>query len=134
VAGSQLDGAGMAKLKTLETAAVGLQRVHALVERYALAVKQGANTSQFTHQIRRALEPLVGLLKPQFGMLADQVASVNLVATRGGSEQMRVRGLREGVASLRQGFEIAERKVREQHGTGDKEPGPSVEGRGSSEH
>jgi hypothetical protein len=45
------------------------------------------------------------------------VASVNLVATRGGSEQMRVRGLREGVAALRQGLEIAERKVREQHGT-----------------
>ena len=62
-------------------------------------------------------DPLVGLLKPQFGMLSDQVASVNLVATRGGSEQMRVRGLREGVASLRQGLEIAERKVREQHGT-----------------
>jgi hypothetical protein len=117
MAGSQLDGAGMAKMKTLEDAATGLHRVHALVERYALAVKQGANTSQFVHQIRRTLEPLVGLLKPQFGMLADQVASVNLIATRGGSEQTRVRGLREGVASLRQGLEIAERKVREQHGT-----------------
>jgi hypothetical protein len=120
VAGSQIDGAGMAKLKTLEAALVGLQRVHALVEKYALALKQGSNTSQFVHQIRRTLEPLVGLLKPQFGILADQVASVNLVATRGGSEQMRVRGLREGVAALRQGFEIAERKVREQHATADK--------------
>jgi hypothetical protein len=117
MAGSQVDGAGMAKLKTLEEALTGLQRVHSLVEKYALAVKQGANTSQFVHQIRRSLEPLVGLLKPQFGILSDQVASVNLVATRGGSEQMRVRGLREGVAALRQGFDIAERKVREQHGT-----------------
>jgi hypothetical protein len=107
----------MVKLKTLEEAAGGLHRLHALVEKYALAVKQGANTGQFVHQIRRTLEPLVGLLKPQFGMLADQVASLNLIATRGGSEQMRVRGLREGVASLRQGFEIAERKVREQHAT-----------------
>ena len=42
---------------------------------------------------------------------------VNLAATRGGSEQMRVRALREGVASLRQALEIAERKVREQHST-----------------
>lgn len=115
MAGSQVDGAGMAKLKTLEDGLMALQRVHALVERYALTVKQGGNTSQFVHQIRRTLEPLVGLLKPQFGMLSDQVASVNLVATRGGSEQMRVRGLREGVASLRQGFDIAERKVRAQH-------------------
>src|SRR5918999_2109084 len=117
MAGSDVDGAGMAKLKTLEEGVAGLQRVHALVEKYALAVKQGANTSQFVHQIRRSLEPLVGLLKPQFGILSDQVASVNLIATRGGSEQMRVRGLREGVASLRQGLEVAERKGREQHGT-----------------
>jgi hypothetical protein len=116
MAGSQVDGAGMAKLKTLEEALVGLQRVHALVERLALMVKQGgATTGPQIHQIRRALDPLVGKLKPQFGMLSDQVVSVNLAATRGGSEQMRVRSLREGIASLRQGFEIAERKVREQH-------------------
>jgi hypothetical protein len=120
MASSQLDGAGMAKVKTLEEAMTRLQRVHSLVEKYALAVKQGSNTSQFVHQIRRTLEPLVGLLKPQFGILADQVVSVNLVATRGGSEQMRVRGLREGVAALRQGFDIAERKVREQHATEDR--------------
>jgi hypothetical protein len=117
VAGTQLDGAGMAKLKTLESAMAGLQRAHALVEKYALAVKEGKNTNQFIHAIRRTLEPMVGLLKPQFGMLSDQIAAVNLVATRGGSEQTRVRALREGIGSLRQGFDIAERKVREQHGT-----------------
>ena len=115
MAGSQVDGAGMAKLKTLEDAAAGVQRVHALVERLALQVKQGGSTAPQVHAIRRALEPLVGLLKPQFGMLSDQAAMVNLAATRGGSEQMRVRALREGVASLRQGLEIAERKVREHH-------------------
>jgi hypothetical protein len=129
VASSQLDGAGMAKLKTLEDATTGLQRVHSLVERLALQVKQGGSTAGHIHSIRRALEPLVGLLKPQFGILSDQVASVNLIATRGGSEQMRVRALREGVASLRQGLEIAERKVREQHGTEGK--GSSAEGAAS---
>ena len=110
-----IDGAGMAKLKTLEDATATLQRVHGLVEKLALTVKQGGNTSLFVMQIRRALDPLVGLLKPQFGMLSDQVAMLNLAATRGGSEQMRVRTLREGVGSLRQAFEIMERKVREQH-------------------
>ena len=115
MAGTPIDGAGMAKLKTLEEATALVQRVHALVERFALAVKQGGNTSQYIHSIRRALDPLVGLLKPQFGMLSDQAAMVNLAATRGGSEQMRVRALREGVASIRQGLDIAERKVREQH-------------------
>lgn len=117
MASAQLDGAGMAKLKTLEEAAAGVQRVHALVERLALEVKQGRNSAPHIHAIRRALDPLVGLLKPQFGMLSDQVAGVNLLATRGGSEQMRVRALREAVGSLRQGLEIAERKVHEQHGT-----------------
>ena len=118
MAGSPLDGAGMAKLKTLEEATIGVQRVHALVERYALDVKQGSvKAAQHVQPIRRALEPLVGLLKPQFGLISDQVAMVNLSATRGGSEQMRVRALREGVASLRQALEIAERKVREQHST-----------------
>ena len=127
MASSQLDGAGMAKLKTLEEATAGVQRVHGLVERLALEVKQqGRHTAQHIHSIRRALEPLVGLLKPQFGILSDQVASVNLLATRGGSEQMRVRALREGVASLRQGLELAERKVREQHATDAK--GSSAEG------
>jgi hypothetical protein len=115
VATGGIDGAGMAKLKTLEDAMTTLQRVHGLVEKLALTVKQGGSTSLFVMQIRRALDPLVGLLKPQFGMLADQVAMLNLAATRGGSEQMRVRALREGVGSLRQAFEIMERKVREQH-------------------
>ena len=128
MAGSQVDGAGLAKLKTLEDATAGVQRVHALVERLALQVKQGGSTAAHVHAIRRALEPLVGLLKPQFGMLSDQVAMVNLAATRGGSEQMRVRTLREGVASLRQGLEIAERKVREQHAV--KDEGRKDEGRG----
>ena len=115
MATGSIDGAGLAKLKTLEDATSKLQRVHALVEKLALTVKQGGNTGQFIAQIRRALDPLVGLLKPQFGMLADQVAMLNLAATRGGSEQTRVRALREGVGSLRQAFEIMERKMREQH-------------------
>ena len=114
-----IDGAGLAKLKTLEDATARLQRVHGLVEKLALTAKQGGNTSLFVMQIRRTLDPLVGLLKPQFGMLADQVAMLNLAATRGGSEQMRVRALREGVGSLRQAFEIMERKVREQHTVAD---------------
>jgi hypothetical protein len=119
MAGSQVDGAGLAKLKTLDEATAGLQRVHALVERFALAVKQGGNTGQHVQSIRRALDPLVGLLKPQFGMISDQVAMMNLAATRGGNEQTRVRALREAVGSLRQALEIAERKVREQHATKD---------------
>ena len=110
-----LDGAGKAKVDALTTAAETLQRVHAMVERYALAVKQQQNAALHVMQIRRALEPLVGLLKAQFGLIADQVTALILSSTRGGSEQARIRTLREGVAQLRTALEITERKVREQH-------------------
>ena len=95
-----LDGAGRAKMDALEEAGAILQRVHAMVERYALAVKQQQNSSVFVLQIKRALEPMVGLLKAQFGLIADQASAVILASTRGGSENTRVRGLREGVAIL----------------------------------
>ena len=115
MAGGALDGAGRAKVDTLEEAAAMLQRVHGMVERYALAVKQQAAAGPLQLQIKRALEPMVGLLKAQFGLVSDQVTAVILSMGRGGSDNTRVRALREGVAQLRTALEIAERKVREQH-------------------
>lgn len=113
--GGALDGAGKAKVDTLATAGEALQRAHAQVERYALAVKQQQSGALLVMQIKRTLEPLVGLLKGQFGLIADQVTAVLLAMSRGGSDQTRVRGLREGIAQLKTALEIAERKVREQH-------------------
>lgn len=110
-----LDGAGKAKVDTLVAAGEILQRVHAMTERYALAVKQQQNSAIYPMQIRRALEPMVGMLKAQFGLVSDQVTQLVLASSRGGSEQTRVRTLREGVAQLRTALELAERKVRDQH-------------------
>ena len=115
MAGGKLDGAGQAKLHTIDEALVLVQRVHGLVEQLAVAVKNGNNTSMYPLQIKRAATPLVGLLKPQFGMISDQVAGLNLVATRGGSEQTKVRALREMVAQIRTQLEISTHKVKEQH-------------------
>jgi hypothetical protein len=117
VAGGKLDGAGTAKIHTLEDATAQLQRVHSLVEKYALAVKQNQQANVFVLQIKRALEPMVGMLKAQFGLIADQVTAVILSSSRGGGDQARIRTLREGVGQLRQAMEIAERKVKEQHTT-----------------
>ena len=58
---------------------------------------------------------MVGLLKGQFGMISDQVAGLNLLATRGSNEQMRVRVLREGVGSIRLALDIASQRVKENH-------------------
>ena len=73
----QLDGAGQIKLQTLDDAMGQLQRLHGIVERYAMAVKTQTDTGGFRQQLMRAGTPLVGLLKPQFGVIADVVTSLD---------------------------------------------------------
>jgi hypothetical protein len=114
-AGRKLDGAGVQKMKTLDEAVSQAQRLHGVVEHYALALKRKQPTNLFGMKVKRALTPLVGLLKPQFGMIADQVATMNLLASRGGSEDAKVRNLREGVGALKQALEIAIVRVKDHH-------------------
>lgn len=128
MAGSQLDAAGTARMKTLEDALLLLQRLHGLVEAYALAVKRGQSTSALMMNLRRQFPTLAENLKSQFGMIADQVTSVLLTSTRGASEAMRVRNLREGVAQIRQAIDIAMTQTRNKHAVEDKR-GARGEGR-----
>ena len=113
--GPKLDGAGHAKMETLDEATAQLQRIHGIVERMAIAVRSQQDTAQFGAQIRRAGSPLVGLLKGQFGMISDQVTAMLLIATRGGGEQHKLRALRESVAQLRIQLEIAVTRTKEKH-------------------
>jgi len=113
--GPKLDGAGLAKMETLEEAGAAVQRIYSLVERMAIAIRSRQDTSQFGAQIRRTASPLVGLLKGQFGMIADQVSALVLIATRSGSDQVRLRSLREAVAQLRIQLEIAVTRTKEKH-------------------
>ena len=113
--GPKLDGAGHAKMETLDEATAQLQRIHGIVERMAIAVRTQQDTAQFGAQIRRAGSPLVGLLKGQFGMISDQVTAMLLIATRGGGEQHKLRALRESVAQLRIQLEIAVTRTKEKH-------------------
>ncbi len=112
-----LDGAGQAKLHTLDDALNQLQRVNTIVERMAVAARAQENTGMHRQQIHRAVSPMVTLLKPQFGVLSDQLAHLNLVASRGGTDNAKVRGLREAVAQIRAQIEVTMAKVREQHTT-----------------
>jgi len=102
-------------MKTIEEATIQLARLHAIVELYALSLKQNKPTSLFGSQIKRALFPLVGLLKPQFGLIADQIAALNLITSRGGPDTTKVRTLREGVGSIRQQLEIATVRIKDVH-------------------
>src|SRR5215469_12126768 len=122
--GPKLDGAGLAKMTTLEKAMNHIQRLNAVVELCASAVKNDKPVTAFVPQIKRAGQPLVGLLKGQFGMISDQAAAFLLQSTRGGSnDQGRVRLLREGVAQLRVQLELAIAKTLELHSTEEHEGG-----------
>lgn len=127
-AGPKLDGAGVQKLKTIEAAQTMVQRLHGVVEHYALALKRKQPTQLFGMQVKRALTPLVGLLKPQFGMIADQVAQMNLLSSRGGNEDAKVRNLREGVGALKQALDIATVRVKDNHMVTEPEKGKAPEG------
>ena len=124
----QLTGVGSQLVQTLDEAANHLQRLHGIVEpvpspgisrliveKMAMAHKLQQPTAPFGQQLRRAATPLVGLLKAQYGVLADQVSGLILIATRGGNEQRKVMALREGVGQLRAQVDIAVNKVYEHH-------------------
>jgi hypothetical protein len=118
-AGPKLDGAGVVKMKTLEDGLLLLQRIHGLVESYAMAVKRNQPAAPFLMNIRRTLPTLGENLKAQFGLIADQIFTVNLQSSRGASEQVRVRTLREGVAQIKQALEIAVAQTKEKHSSED---------------
>jgi hypothetical protein len=107
MAGLKLDGAGTAKMTTLEDCIVIHQRVHTLVEQYALAVKRNQPASHLLMNLKRQMPVLAGKLKGQFGMISDLVTSTNMSMTRGASDQMRIRAMREGVAAIKVQLEIA---------------------------
>lgn len=115
MAGLKLDAAGQNKLKTLDEALLLLQRIHGLVEHYAMAQKRNQPTKAFVMNIRRQLPSLAANLKNQFGMISDQVIAVNVAASRGASEAVRLRQLREGVAQTRQALEIAMTQTKDKH-------------------
>jgi len=123
MAGARMDGAGLAKMKSLDDAMLLLQRIHGLVETYAVAVKNGQAASPLMMNIRRSLPTLSENLKTQFGLIADQVMQVNIASTRGSSEAVRIRTLREGVAQIKQALEIAAAQTKDKHTVKDETPG-----------
>ena len=129
MAGIRLDSAGQNKMKTLDEALLHLQRIHGVVEQYAMAQKRNQPTAALVMNIRRQLPSLAANLKNQFGMISDQVTAVALASSRGASEAVRLRGLREGVAQVRQALEIAMTQTKDKHKVVDDHgPGPAAGG------
>src|SRR4051812_13541471 len=107
MAGVRIDGAGQGKKTTPGDCATLHQRVHTLVGQDALAVKKNQPASHLMMNIKRQMPVLAGKLKGQFGMISDLVTATSMAMTRGASDQMRVRAMREGVAAVRVQLEIA---------------------------
>jgi hypothetical protein len=113
----KLDGAGAAKWETLQEALSGMNRVHAIIEHMALSVKRGEGAGRDAARLKRAVTPVIGLLKGQYGPIADYLSTMLLAATRGGGDQIRLRILRESAASVRLQLDNEVNKVLEKHGT-----------------
>jgi hypothetical protein len=119
MAGPKLDGAGQVRMVTIHEALVMLQKCHGIVEGMAMDVKNSRPVSGAVMQFKRAATPLASKLKGQYGMISDTITSMILASTRGGGDPVKVRVLREGIASVRQQLEIAEAQVLEKHAVKD---------------
>jgi hypothetical protein len=115
MAATKLDGAGTQKMKTLDEAHMTLSSIHSTVERMGVEVKNGASVGIFPNQIKRMAGSLQGQLKGQFGQIADMFSGMILAAGRGGSEIVRLRTLREYVATIRTALDMAASKVKKEH-------------------
>jgi hypothetical protein len=111
----RIDGAGLSKLETLEQAVTLVQRLNTIVERMAQTQRSNQPLAPFRQQIQRAAAPVASLLKQQFEPISDMVTNVVLISTRGGSDQQKVRSLREAVAQIKVQLDSAESRVRKQH-------------------
>ena len=122
---TRLDGAGLAKLETLEQAVTQVQRLNTIVERMAQSQRMNQPLAHYRQQIHRAAAPVASLLKAQFGAISDMVTNLVLISTRGGSDQQKVRSMREAVAQIRAQLEAADGRVRKQHTVESDHAGPA---------
>jgi hypothetical protein len=123
MAGLRLDGAGQAKMVTLDDAVAIHQRIHTLVEQYALSIKRNQPASHLMQNLKRQMPILAGKLKGQFGMISDLVTASNMTMTRGASEVIRVRSMREGVAAIKVQLDIAVAQTIAKHSAEDEKHG-----------
>lgn len=89
--------------------------MHGMTERMAMEMKNQQSVGIIPQQIKRIAVPLHGQLKGQFGLIADQVAGMILAVSRGGSDVVGLRTMREYVAQLRTAIELNVSKVKAQH-------------------
>lgn len=112
---TRIDGPGLAKLETLEHALTLVQKLNTIVERMAQSQRMMQPLAQYRQQIQRAAAPIASLLKPQFEPISVMLTNLVIVSTRGGSDQQKVRSLRESVAQIKAQLDASMGRVRKEH-------------------
>ena len=112
---TRIDGPGLAKLETLEQALTLVQRLNTIVERMAQSQRMMQPLAAYRQQIQRAAAPIASLLKPQFEPISVMLTNLVIVSTRGGSDQQKVRSLRESVAQIKAQLDASMGRVRKEH-------------------
>lgn len=108
MAKATLSGAQQAQLAYLGSLPPKFERIHRLIEE--IANLQGGETT--TKMLTRMLDELRnGASSLTLNSLADVFGVMSMLARRGGGLQMRIRGLREGLVSLKINYEGALRKA-----------------------
>jgi hypothetical protein len=98
-----------AELEVLETLPQKLEHIHRLVEEIA---GRRADESVIRRLCRTLDEGKAAANGVNLSALAETMGMMGMVARRGGGLQMKIRGLREGLASLRINFEGALQSAR----------------------
>ena len=120
----KLTSAQHAQLAFLGTLPARFERIHRQIEEIASMRAddtQVRNLCRFLDESRNQAGTL------NLGPLADTFGRMSMMARRGGGLQMKVRGLREGLASLRTNFEGAHRAASTPaaHPDGEEKPKPA---------
>jgi hypothetical protein len=105
----KLTAAAQQKIATLREHLEKVQRVHGLVEQYAVA-----KTSQdvLSHAVKRAFAQLKReLMGDGFDNMSQLAGSMEIAAGRSIGQQTKMRILRDGVASLRFQIELEQRAI-----------------------
>jgi hypothetical protein len=113
----KLTGAQQAQLAFLETLPPKFDRIHRQVEEIA-GLRADDNRIRGLCRLLEESRNQAGILS--LGPLADTFGMMAMLARRGGGLQMKVRGLREGLVSLKANYEGALRAATRPH----EEPGP----------
>jgi len=122
MAAPKLSSRQQAQLAFLQTLPPKFQRIHAVVEQMA---SMHADDTVVRGFIRGLDEIKAGASALSLTSLSDTAGLMATVARRGGGLQMKVRGLRELLGSLKTNYEGALRQATVPEAAGGQRPGPA---------